>query len=65
MKYDYSDLGNVILGGGAAVGAYLASKGYVAESLLLIALSGVAKAFCSALDNYKYKKAESIKGVNL
>jgi len=57
MKYDYSDLGNLILGFGAAVGVYLAAKGYVAESVLVIALSGVAKAFCSAIDNYKYKKS--------
>jgi len=56
MKFDWSDIGNVVLGVGASAGVYLATKGYIAESILVISIAGVIKAFCSAVDNYNYKK---------
>ena len=41
-----------------SVGAYLATKGLLAESVLVIAIAGTIKAFASAVDNYNYKKSQ-------
>lgn len=59
MKFDWADVGNLVLGIGAGISGYLVAKGYVAESVLVIAVVGAIKAFCSAIDNYNFKKANS------
>ena len=56
MNVDWADVGNMVLGIGMSTGAYLATKGLIAESLFVIGVAGAVKAFCSAVDNYKYKK---------
>jgi hypothetical protein len=56
MNLDWADVGNFVLGVGMSAGAYLATKGLVAESVLVIAIAGAVKALCSAIDNYKFKK---------
>jgi len=60
MNVDMADVGNLALGIGGSISAYLAAKGMLAESLLVISIAGAVKAFCSAIDNYKYKKVNSI-----
>jgi len=60
MKFDIGDVGNLALGLGMSIGAYLASKGLIAESVLVISVAGVVKAFCSAVDNYNYKKSQVV-----
>ena len=64
MNVDMADVGNLVLGVGTSVGAYIAAsdpsvKG-IALSVLVISISGVIKAFCSAVDNYKYKKSQVV-----
>jgi hypothetical protein len=59
MAVDWADIGNLVLGVSGVVAVYVATTGHSAEAVLIGSLGVVVKAFCSALDNYKYKKAQA------
>lgn len=60
MNVDFADVGNLVLGTSGVIAVYLIARGYPAEAALIGSLGIVVKAFCSALDNYKYKKAQAV-----
>lgn len=58
MNIDYADVGNLVLGTTGAIAVYVAATGHPTEAVLIGSVGVVAKAFLSAVDNWKFKKIQ-------
>lgn len=56
-KIDYSDLGNLGLAVSGAAAVYAASLGQLKLAAAIGGFGVMFKAVCSAIDNFKFKKA--------
>jgi ABC-type enterobactin transport system permease subunit len=60
MNIDMADIGNLVLGVTGSIAIYLGATGHIAEAAMVGSIGITIKAFCSALDNYKFKKSQAV-----